>query len=46
MQWRYIHNSYTASPGILRDIESRGPWAVVSEHSEDTTKGPEGFYRA
>ena len=23
----------------LRDLETRGPWAVASEHSEDATKG-------
>ena len=24
----------------IRDLETRGPWAVASERSEDTTKGP------
>ena len=24
----------------IRDIETRGPWAVASERSEDATKGP------
>ena len=24
----------------IRDLETRGPWAVASERSEDATKGP------
>ena len=24
----------------LRDLETRGPWAVASERSQDATKGP------
>ena len=35
----YIYRLYGESMEI-RDLETRGPWAVASERSEDATKGP------
>ena len=35
----YIYRLYCESVKI-RDLDSRGPWAVASERSEDATKGP------
>ena len=34
-----IYRLYSESVEI-RDLESRGPWAVAAERSEDATKGP------
>ena len=39
MDSRYKYRLYGESMEI-RDLETRGPWAVASERSEDATKGP------
>ena len=39
MDWREGKYRLYSESVEIRDLESRGPWAVAAERSEDATKG-------